>query len=134
MNRRGFLGSILAAGAAPSIVSAGSLMQIWTPANFLAFDGVKDDTEALLAWADGRRTFGPDGRLVGLHIQGKDIYLPEAVFVPVPEWQTAKYIVSDCTLYIRQRKGHRVDWQQERWATRRSNFESFSNNIGRALT
>lgn len=33
MNRRGFLGSILALGAAPAIVSATSLMPIWVPAD-----------------------------------------------------------------------------------------------------
>lgn len=31
MNRRGFLASILALGAAPAIVRAGSLMQLWVP-------------------------------------------------------------------------------------------------------
>lgn len=31
MNRRGFLGTILAIGAAPAIVRAESLMKIWTP-------------------------------------------------------------------------------------------------------
>ncbi len=31
MNRRGFLGAMLAAGAAPAIVKASSLMPIWTP-------------------------------------------------------------------------------------------------------
>ena len=35
MNRRGFLGSILALGAAPAIVSATNLMPIWTPPAFV---------------------------------------------------------------------------------------------------
>lgn len=31
MNRRGFLASILAAGAAPAIIKADSLMRLWAP-------------------------------------------------------------------------------------------------------
>lgn len=31
MNRRGFLGAMLAAGAAPAIVRASSLMPLWVP-------------------------------------------------------------------------------------------------------
>jgi hypothetical protein len=50
MNRRGFLGSILALGAAPAIVRAESLMSLWTPpalvwemspGDVLTFEGVE---------------------------------------------------------------------------------------------
>lgn len=37
MDRRGFLGSILALGAAPAIVRADSLMKLWTPQQALRF-------------------------------------------------------------------------------------------------
>lgn len=36
MNRRGFIGSILALGAAPAVVRASSLMRLWTPSEEIA--------------------------------------------------------------------------------------------------
>lgn len=56
MNRRGFLKSMLAAGAASYVVtSAGVLMpvrKLWTPLQLWG-DGIHDDTAALQAWING---------------------------------------------------------------------------------
>jgi hypothetical protein len=42
MNRRGFLGAILTAAAAPAIVRAGSLMPIWLPQQGLIVATISD--------------------------------------------------------------------------------------------
>lgn len=76
MDRRGFLGTMLALGAAPAIVRAESLMKIVVPKRDLLYegrpirqgiygiefveehelygDGIHDDTAALQAWFDGK--------------------------------------------------------------------------------
>ncbi len=52
--RRGFLGALLAASAAPAIVKAESLMKIWVPPRLTLWgDGLHDDTAALQALLDG---------------------------------------------------------------------------------
>ena len=55
MNRRGFLGAMLAAAASPAIVRASSLMPIYTPPLVLWGDGIHDDTAALQALMDGKK-------------------------------------------------------------------------------
>lgn len=64
MDRRGFLGAMLALGAAPAIVRADSLMRIVVPreaALILWGDGIHDDTVALQTFVDGGRVVRPDG-------------------------------------------------------------------------
>jgi hypothetical protein len=53
MNRRGFLGGILAAGMAPMVVSAGVLMPVRPAAIILYGDGIHNDTLALQSLFDG---------------------------------------------------------------------------------
>jgi hypothetical protein len=99
MNRRGFIGSILAAGAAPSIVSSGSLMQIWTPVQVAWLDGMHDDAAAIYAWSTGQRALGADGRLLGDTIQGKHVHVGEGLtlgVVPAGMERTLK----SCDLYL----------------------------------
>jgi hypothetical protein len=43
LTRRGFLGAILAAGIAPAIVRASSIMPLWLP---------RDPTKAILTWPE----------------------------------------------------------------------------------
>lgn len=55
--RRGFLGAILAAAAAPAIIKAGSLMPIYVPKPEILTlwgDGIHDDTAALRALIGGK--------------------------------------------------------------------------------
>lgn len=54
--RRGFLGALLAAAAAPAIVRADSLMKIVAPRQGLILwgDGIHDDAAALQALIDGK--------------------------------------------------------------------------------
>jgi len=65
--RRGFLGAMLAACAAPAIVKASSLMPIYVPKIIappyltLWGDGVHDDTLALQAMIDGKEVVRHDG-------------------------------------------------------------------------
>jgi hypothetical protein len=54
LNRRGFLGALLAASAAPAFVKAESLMKLYVPPLVLWGDGIHDDTKALQAFFDGR--------------------------------------------------------------------------------
>jgi hypothetical protein len=58
MNRRSFLGAILAAGVAPAFAGSGVLMpvrKLWTPPlPILWGDGMHSDVEALNAFMDGR--------------------------------------------------------------------------------
>ena len=54
MNRRGFIGSILALCAAPAIVRADSLMRIIPPRALILWgDGIHDDTLAFQALVQG---------------------------------------------------------------------------------
>jgi hypothetical protein len=55
MNRRGFLGGILAAGMAPMVASAGVLMPVRPAAIILYGDGIHNDTLALQALFDGNK-------------------------------------------------------------------------------
>ena len=62
--RRGFLGAMLAAAAAPAIVKATSLMTIWVPKPSILTlwgDGVHDDTKALQSLIDGKDVIRMDG-------------------------------------------------------------------------
>src|SRR5258708_331213 len=52
MDRRSFLGSILALGVAPAIVHASSIMRVVMPMPILWGDGIHDDTAALQALLD----------------------------------------------------------------------------------
>jgi hypothetical protein len=64
MNRRGFLGGILAAGMAPMVVSAGVLMpvrSIIVPLPIMWGDGIHDDSAAFQALIDGRPVERRDG-------------------------------------------------------------------------
>lgn len=86
MNRRGFLGLMLAAAAAPAFVKADSLMKIVAPRQDLILaadytlwgDGIHDDSAAFQALIDGKPVSylgqelkrGPDG----------SIYLPTGTF------------------------------------------------------
>lgn len=70
MNRRSFLGSILALGAAPAIVKADSLMRVVRPTFaesrvILWGDLLHDDTAALQAFLDRKPVFYQDGTPVG---------------------------------------------------------------------
>jgi hypothetical protein len=63
--RRGFLGAMLAAAAAPAIIRPASLMPIYIPKPRILTlwgDGIHDDTAALQALIDGERVIGLDGR------------------------------------------------------------------------
>ncbi len=51
--RRGFIGSLLAIGAAPAIARAESLMPLWIHRPILWADGINDDAPALQALIDG---------------------------------------------------------------------------------
>lgn len=73
MDRRGFLKSILAIGAAPAIVRAGSLMPVVQTASGLLLpaaavilwgDGVQDDRPGLQALLNGERVVRQDGSQV----------------------------------------------------------------------
>lgn len=70
LSRRGFLGAMLAAAAAPAIVKSDSLMRVVVPRPVLLTlwgDGVRDDSQALQALVDGQavmyqgREFRPGG-------------------------------------------------------------------------
>ena len=52
-DRRGFLGAMLAAAAAPAFVKAGVLMPVRDTRLILWGDGIHDDTQALQAALDG---------------------------------------------------------------------------------
>lgn len=81
--RRGFLGAILAAGAAPLIVKAGVLMPIRDTRVLLWADGLHDDTAALQYWINGGDVrfhggVGPGDELADRgFVTTKTIYLPE---------------------------------------------------------
>jgi hypothetical protein len=64
LSRRGFLGAMLAAAAAPAFVKASSLMPIYVPKQevlTLWGDGVHDDSAALQALIDGKEVVRHDG-------------------------------------------------------------------------
>lgn len=64
MNRRSFIGSILALGLAPAIVRASSLMPVIAriPDSLILYgDGIHDDTKAMQAFMDGMKVIRPDG-------------------------------------------------------------------------
>jgi hypothetical protein len=71
LSRRGFLGALLAAAAAPAIVKASSLMPIYvpkiiTPAYMTLWgDGVHDDTLAMQALLSGGLVMSAGGMLLG---------------------------------------------------------------------
>lgn len=81
LSRRGFLGAMLAAAAAPAIVKSDSLMRIVVPTPLLLTlwgDGVHDDAQAIQALVSGQSVmFG--GREFGPRPDGS-IYLPSGTF------------------------------------------------------
>lgn len=81
LSRRGFLGAMLAAAAAPAFVKSDSLMRIVVPRPVLLTlwgDGVHDDAQAIQALIDGRSVmFG--GREFGPRPDGS-IYFPSGTF------------------------------------------------------
>lgn len=83
MNRRGFLGAILAAAAAPAVVRAGVLMPIYVPAppHILRLwgDGIHDDRAAMQALFDGGPVFAPDGRI--LERLSNQVAIPAGTFL-----------------------------------------------------
>jgi len=81
ISRRGFLGAILAAAAAPAIVKSDSLMRIMVPRPVLLTlwgDGVHDDAQALQALISGQ-SVAFQGRAFGPRPDGT-IYLPVGTF------------------------------------------------------
>ena len=85
MNRRGFLGSVLALAAAPAIVRASSLMkvrQIIVPSVHILYgDGIRDDTVALQAALNGKQVFYPDGQLVNGLLRSRSFLIAQTVIV-----------------------------------------------------
>lgn len=92
MQRRGFLGAMLAAAVAPAAVRAGVLMpvkKVWVPSQEIAAptgpiiwgDGIHDDTAALQAFVDGRPVMHPDGRAAGGSLFGGTYRLTQTIFV-----------------------------------------------------
>jgi hypothetical protein len=81
LSRRGFLGAILAAAAAPAIVKSGNLMRIVAPRPMLLTlwgDGVHDDAQAMQALVNGQSVmFG--GREFGPRADGS-IFFPSGTF------------------------------------------------------
>lgn len=81
LSRRGFLGAMLAAAAAPAIVKSDSLMRIVVPRSMLLTlwgDGVHDDAQAIQALVNGQSVmFG--GREFGPSPDGS-IYFPSGTF------------------------------------------------------
>ena len=81
LSRRGFLGAMLAAAAAPAFVKSESLMRIVVPRPVLLTlwgDGMRDDAQALQALINGQSVmFG--GREFGPRPDGS-IYLPSGTF------------------------------------------------------
>jgi hypothetical protein len=81
LSRRGFLGAMLAAAAAPAIVKSDSLMRIVVPRPVLLTlwgDGVHDDAQAIQALVNGQSVmFG--GHEFGPRPDGS-IYLPSGMF------------------------------------------------------
>ena len=81
LSRRGFLGAMLVAAAAPAIVKSESLMRIVVPRPVLLTlwgDGMRDDAQALQALINGQSVmFG--GREFGPRPDGS-IYLPSGTF------------------------------------------------------
>ena len=68
ITKRGFLMGLI---CAPAIVRSASLMPVYVPPLILYGRSGYDDTEALQAWADGkRRVLWGDGRVVGRCITG----------------------------------------------------------------
>lgn|SRR3990167_8894628 len=64
MTRRGFLGAMLAACAAPAIIRADNIMRVFVPPErgiILWGDGLRDDTGALEAFFEGRKVVSPVG-------------------------------------------------------------------------
>lgn len=61
LSRRGFLGGILALGAAPAIIKAESLMKLYVPPKLILWgDGIHDDTRALQAAINGEEVIVKD--------------------------------------------------------------------------
>lgn len=86
MDRRGFLGSILALGAAPAIVRADSLMRI-VPRGLLILPAATLAGLARVAFANDLRTDSLIIRLDtvnGVHQHGVDILIPEG---QGPRWR-----------------------------------------------
>lgn len=81
LSRRGFLGAMLAAAAAPAIVKNENLMRIVAPRSLLLTlwgDGVHDDTQGIQALVNGQTVvFG--GREFGPRPDGA-IYFPSGTF------------------------------------------------------
>lgn len=78
MNRRGFMGSILALGLAPAIVRASSLMPVIAriPDSLILYgDGIHDDTKAMQAFLDGQRVLNADGTVRGSGIRSETFLL-----------------------------------------------------------
>lgn len=78
MNRRGFLGAILAASMAPAIARSGVLMPIYVPKPDLLRlwgDGMHDDTLALQAIFDGKPVFGAEP-----FSEGGSVYLSGGIY------------------------------------------------------
>ena len=92
MNRRGFLTSILALGAAPAIVKASSLMkvqEIWLPENniisqsgiILYGDGINYDAPAIRALMDGKSVYDIRGRkIIGPYINNEPVRIPKGTY------------------------------------------------------
>ena len=81
LSRRGFLGAVLAAAAAPAIVKSENLMRIVVPRPALLTlwgDGVHDDAQALQALIGGQ-SVAFQGRAFGPRPDGS-IYLPAGTF------------------------------------------------------
>jgi len=80
--RRGFLGAILAAGAAPLIVKAGVLMPIRDTRVLLWADGLHDDTAALQHWINGGDVRFADGFGPGSCLADRQFMTTQTLTVP----------------------------------------------------
>lgn len=81
LSRRGFLGAMLAAAAAPAIVKSDSLMRIVVPKPLLLTlwgDGLHDDAQAIQALINGKSVMF-EGREFGPH-PGGSVHLPIRTF------------------------------------------------------
>lgn len=80
-SRRGFLGSILALAAAPSIVRADSLMPLFVERQLTLWgDGVHDDTDALQSLFDGRSVKSMNPAVLAAVLDGR-VFLSRGIYV-----------------------------------------------------
>ena len=89
---------MLAAGAAPAIVKADNIMRIFVPKRdiILYGDGVRDDSEALQAFFDGKPVLSPDGTRVVDTLEGDTFFVSKTIDISRSQYRTFR----NCTIHF----------------------------------